>query len=168
MTWVLWYGNVKCTFVFGLLVWHQSSMYYNPLHLIFQNTQRHQNVQHFPYSDNMFCCKSCPITGRDGGNFLCVWCSSSERLSVKTNTTLWNAEPELWCHVFHVNVQPLRSNLGTYSISAQICHFQPIYTGTSVNGYIIIQTSYRCVVWCHNPRGTGLIYKLVRLCLAHL
>ena len=65
--WVLWYGIVMRTWVYGLLVWHQSGIHYNPQRLMFQNTLSHLNLQHYSLSGNK---TFCPIAGRDVGNLL--------------------------------------------------------------------------------------------------
>lgn len=96
---VLWCENVTCTF--GLTgVWRARTASHLSKHSVVFiysiSSLRQQRV-----------CKSCPISRRDGGNFL--WCWISERISGQNPYSA--VRPELHRHVQHVTVHPLHSNL---------------------------------------------------------
>jgi hypothetical protein len=62
MTCIFKYGSAHLdSQVCGWLVWHQSSIYYNPQHLIFQNTSTPQFTE-FPSLRQQQMCKSSPIS----------------------------------------------------------------------------------------------------------
>ena len=44
-------------------------------------------------------CSSCPITIKDGGNFLSHAVVKFRMAVIKTHTDLWSGDPELWHHV---------------------------------------------------------------------
>jgi hypothetical protein len=75
--------------VFVLLVWHQSGIYDGPQGLIFQNALSPLNLQNFSHSENKKYAKVAQLAGGMGTTCCHVQCSSSERLSVKTHTALF-------------------------------------------------------------------------------
>ena len=125
----MWSAHLESQ-VFGLLLWHQSSIYYNPQRLIFQNTQSHLHLQHFPKSDNKTFTKVALLTRIDFGNFL------SHDAQVHDAQVQYSFQLKLIQHCEPENLHST-SCIACYCTATafqcrcllvpKICHFQPVY-----------------------------------------
>ena len=113
--------------MFGLLVGHQSGIYYNPQNLIFQNTLSPRNLQHFLHSDNKLFPKVAQLAGgmgatsshvRSVGAQVQIVCQSKPRQRCEAQSLSSDVICSILLHSHYIPISAL--------ISTQLFNFQGV------------------------------------------